>query len=829
MNLNKNIIKNWDLNERTINVLVEEGIITIGDLLAISPSYLLKFRNFGQKSLDDIIYNLEKENLTINEHLINWIKYLNLNKLNSEQQEIPSEQEKYLHKNIDELEISSETSSDLQKQKIYTLYDLFKNSSKDRNGKLHNPRLHKKTLMEIEELVNNNFYSNVKKISNEDYKNFNINIIKEWPISARTSNVLISQGIFFLGQLLNCPYKELLKLKNFGKKSIDELEFFLAKLNYTFGTYTGEWKPPLQNDNEFQVDNNFILSKSIFKDKFEIKKRFLEQKIFITLDMSEFDVEKLIIEDINEIINSLNEKYQNIFKSRFAFETQLKTLEVLAKEYSVTRERVRQYESKLIRNISKLGKIHKLSLVKFLLNKENNSLHRIFPNLDRMFFDTKAKSGKFFNTSGDSLIYFLEIFCDVEHGFFKPPEVVLMNFNKDKIKNIFIETPFPILKEFFIEELKINYGYDNFMAKAAFDYMVSNNIIIKENNRIYPVNISKNLEVANILLSFPEGLTWKEIVKIGKNSPTKNDWNLNRGTADSSISMEYNPQIYLSNRGTFKNIKYLRYIEKKDEIINCFINEIKKNGKNEAILELVYKTITEKEEFNDLDFYDARAIIKLYGEEQGLFHSGASGKNILSLSKGFTTTNVKNEIFNIINNHHSEITLNEIEDIFYREKSSKKKLYLSTKLNLLVDEEKIFKINPGVFINYEDGINMCDIKEINNKIKEIISDYEFLTLNFLRELLNESLGYNLSSLYYSSLLKNLANKNYWFYDVNYLSDKSEKKISLENFIQSKYDKNKDTLENFLNISKIIGISKKSFDAIIYNNNLKFDTSWMNDD
>ena len=57
----------------------------------------------------------------------------------------------------------------------------------------------------------------------------------------------------------------------------------------------------------------------------------------------------------------------------------------------------------------------------------------------------------------------------------------------------------------------------------------------------------------------------------------------------------------------------------------------------------------------------------------------------------------------------------------------------------------------------------------------------------------------------------------------------KKKISLENFIQSKYDKNKDTLENFLNISKIIGISKKSFDAIIYNNNLKFDTSWMNDD
>ena len=113
------------------------------------------------------------------------------------------------------------------------------------------------------------------------------------------------------------------------------------------------------------------------------------------------------------------------------------------------------------------------------------------------------------------------------------------------------------------------------------------------------------------------------------------------------------------------------------------------------------------------------------------------------------------------------------------------------------------------------------------KIKEIISNYEFLTSDFLREYLNDTLGYNLSSLYYNTLCRILAKKNSWYYGNNYLSDKSKKIINLSEFVKNNYDHNKDTNENFFKISKLIALSKKSYDMIIYNSKFKFDDSWIN--
>jgi len=841
MNLSKNIITSWDLQNRTINVLKDEGITTLGDLLAISPSFLLKAPNFGQKSLDDIIYNLNQENLINNEHLIGWIKYLDLNRLNLREEQDTFYHKKYLFKDIEELEISSGSLNDLKKEKIINIADLFKKSKINTNGRLYNYNLRKETLEEIEELIHRNFQSIiikkiaeedssiVKKISEKDNNNFNINMLEEWPLSARTSNALATEGITYVGELVGCSEKDLWSIKNFGKKSIDELEVFLKQLNFTFNMFVGEWDPPSKNLEKSENNKNyFILSKSLFNNPEEVKKKTFEEKTLISLEMLNSEVEQLIIESINEMINSLNEKYQDIFKSRFAYETKYRTLEECGKYYSITRERVRQLEKNLIKHIPKLGKIHKLSLVKFLLKNEDASFHKIFPNLDKKFIDTTHRSGKFSNTTGDSLIYFLEIFCEVEPGFFKPPEVMLLNFDKEKIKSIFTESYFPIFKEFFIEELKKNYGYNDSVAQSAFDYMEKSDIIINKNNKIFPKNISKNLEVANILQGFPEGLDWKRISRIGNKSPTKNTWDLGRNIADSSMSMEHNPYIYLSDRGRHKSIKYLKHLDKKDDITQHLINEMKIMGKSKTLLEPIYKKLDEQKKFFGLNFFEVRAIIKLFGEEKGLFHNGASGRNAISLSKNFSNTNIKNEIFDIVNNHKEEIALNEIEKIFYKDLTSSNKALISTRLNSLVDEGKIFKINPGVFLNYEDGMNMSNTQEIEIKIKEIIRNYEFLTPDFLREFLNKLFGYNLSTLYYKTLIKTLAKKNSWFSGLNYLSDKSEKKTSLENFIKKKFDVSKDTDENFLNISKIVGISKKSFDTIIYNSNLKFDTSWMDD-
>jgi len=45
---------------RTVNVLEEDGIFTVGDLLNCTPERLLKISNLGQKTLDTIYEALEK-------------------------------------------------------------------------------------------------------------------------------------------------------------------------------------------------------------------------------------------------------------------------------------------------------------------------------------------------------------------------------------------------------------------------------------------------------------------------------------------------------------------------------------------------------------------------------------------------------------------------------------------------------------------------------------------------------------------------------------------------------------------------------------------------
>ena len=58
-------------------------------------------------------------------------------------------------------------------------------------------------------------------------KKLEINILNDWPISERTYNALKSDEIIYLGDLLSINFNDLLKLRNFGRKSLKEIKEFL--------------------------------------------------------------------------------------------------------------------------------------------------------------------------------------------------------------------------------------------------------------------------------------------------------------------------------------------------------------------------------------------------------------------------------------------------------------------------------------------------------------------------------------------------------------------------------------------------------------------------
>ena len=144
------------------------------------------------------------------------------------------------------------------------------------------------------------------------------------------------------------------------------------------------------------------------------------------------------------------------------------------------------------------------------------------------------------------------------------------------------------------------------------------------------------------------------------------------------------------------------------------------------------------------------------------------------------------------------------------------------------DENIIFKINPGIYLNFKDAIRLCDQKEVEEYLDEILNRYEFITSVFIREKINEDLGYGLSTSYYTSLVKVLAKENNWHCGFNYLSKKQERTIATDEYIKINYDNNLSINENFSNFSEKIGVSKTYFYNTVSINKLNFSTDWIHE-
>lgn len=742
------------------------------------------------------------------------------------------------------LELSARTINTLIKNEIFTIRDLLE---WDEKKLISIPGFGRKSLNEINNFLdyyklkfieknnddNLDIYIKEKKFL--DLETISINILTEWPLSVRTFNALKQENIIFLGDLLSYNENSLLKLKNFGRKSLKEIHELFQRFNIDKDIYNydlSNWEnlryQLIINQKKHKINQNKKnltgLNKSIFKDFEKFKEKFYEtEKLIINKNIEPTELEKLILDDIELIISLLTDRMVIFFTGRYGYKENYKTLDELGKKFSVTRERVRQLEKNLNFSLVKLGKIEKKSLVKFFDKYEYVSFHKLFPTLDKNFTDTARGTTEI---TRDKLVIFMEYFCGVDQEYFKTPERELWHFDIEKLSEIFTVIPSGISKDNFVEVVKENFGYNSFVSKSAIEFMIKKKLIKIHEEKIYPLKMRKNLEVTHILVSYPKGLHWRKIAEIGNKSFTSNNWDLSRIVGDSSLNMISNQNIYLCERGTYKLFRRCPEIKNKDEIINFFIKYLKENNAEQSPMEPVFKEIIKLTQFKDLNFYDARAIIKKFGNEEGLFHKGTSGTNTVSLNKKIKLVSLKDKIREIISSTSEEVNL---KDIINKLQKTNEDIPVDLHLGDLVDNMEIFRISPGTFLNFEDGLKLCDKDDVNFVLDKLLDKYEFITNGFMREKINDELGFNLSNFYYDTLSRILAKENNWFYGSNYLSKKKEKVISVQEYIKQQYDDNLSKNENYENITKKIGISKMYFDNIVYQSINNFNTDWIHKD
>ena len=147
-----------------------------------------------------------------------------------------------------EISLSVRTGNILKNQGIIFIEQLLDYSEKQL---LSFPGAGKETIKEIKNIlndlglqINSNFHfneinkaensnKNPKKFIEEqniDFDLLSINILEEWPLSVRTYNALKKEKISFLGDIMFFGIENLMKIKNFGKRSYKELNNLL-KIN----------------------------------------------------------------------------------------------------------------------------------------------------------------------------------------------------------------------------------------------------------------------------------------------------------------------------------------------------------------------------------------------------------------------------------------------------------------------------------------------------------------------------------------------------------------------------------------------------------------------
>jgi len=220
-------------------------------------------------------------------------------------------------------------------------------------------------------------------------------------------------------------------------------------------------------------------------------------------------------------------------------------------------------------------------------------------------------------------------------------------------------------------------------------------------------------------------------------------------------------------------------------------------------MEIAFNEITKKEEFENLNFYDARAIIKRFGGAKGIFHSGKSGTNTISLEKNVKFISLKDKIKYVIDSTESAV---EREDLIKKLKKDKETSLFEIHLEDLVNELKIFKISPGKYLNLSQSLKICDKNKIYQTLSNLLKDYNFLSLGFIREKLNDKFNYEFSNFYYWSLIKILSLENNWFFLEDYLSAGNESNLSPREEIKKLYNYDLTSIENYNKISEKIGIT-----------------------
>lgn len=497
--------------------------------------------------------------------------------------------------------------------------------------------------------------------------------------------------------------------------------------------------PSLENIIGFgktKVNRFFELTRHLKQGSFSINHHVDSPKQIDNFDLPLDELEKHLVNDLNNYFLQEKTRESVILSRRLGINCDSETLEEIGRQYDITRERIRQIESKAKKNF-----VAKLSIspkVIWAITKTNLSELRapLFPLL-RGHFNTNK-----------NFYSFLEVCCALEENEIR--KVTSPNLSKAVFEEFWVWNKSPASIEDLSWYLHENMNIELAVAENQISIWIHEGILEKNEDEIKPLTLSKVPGITNALLDFPTGDVWQKIqchaneksISGSSFSEDRLEPNLMR-----AVDKEY---VYQNDRGTYRHISYLNINENdKQQILNKVyskLNEHKHSGRKSVNLHAdIYIPVGFSNEY-----FTVRHIVRAYGEAFGVYFNGKSGSDTVSLDSEFSLASQKTVLVDLFKQSLKPLSKKDVAAKIRSQSLGHASFYLD---KLLTDGD-IVRIDEMHYAHVDNAFVEVDIEgSLKLAFTFIDSETRIIEGEKIQSHLNRHLDKEYNKYFYISLLK----------------------------------------------------------------------------
>lgn len=508
---------------------------------------------------------------------------------------------------------------------------------------------------------------------------------------------------------------------------------------------------------------------------------------------SDFDnIEKILLQDIDNFFELLKDDEIDILQKRWGFVEEKRTLEEIGLDYGLTRERIRQIESKVNKKFIQYLRVDSQDLWKIIQPELSYDFYLKFDLLFSCFPNDK------------DFYLFLDFICDQKDLY----EYVFPQLNKNILNDFFVNDGAPLhlekIKQRILElDIPEILNVDN-----ALKFLSQENVILIEGEYIWPKQLGKAEASACILVNHQKGLPWRDIAKlVNANSLSKTAIYESRLDLEAFNSPDH---IFLAGKGVYKHTNFIDKSIILDDIFMEILEYAELNSRKVFHLNECYQSSIPLQKF---DYYEIRYFVKNFGEDFGLFFKGRSQSDSVGFEKEFKNFTQKDVIIKKMNSLKKPLTKPEIASLL----KSKSARHASFYLDNLIEEGKVIQVEYMLYTTPDVAYKDIDINQYVGAISELLKKYQKpIETSIFKTELNKKFSKTYSKHFYASIARLHCKQEGWFRTQSLFSITEIPFESIKDVLDYVCKSDLSVEENILLIRKEIEINQETASIAIRN-------------